>query len=52
LTEPYEKTFGPADVAEAIRIFVPDHLADELRAVLTEPGERNVAVVHGEHARR
>ena len=48
--EPYEKTFGPANVAEPIRVFVLDHfVADELRAVLTEPGERLVDVVHGEH---
>jgi hypothetical protein len=48
--EPYEKSFGPADVAEPIRVFVLDHFAaDKLRAVLTEPGERLVDVVHGEH---
>jgi hypothetical protein len=50
LGEPYEKSFGPADVAEPIRVFVLDHFAaDKLRAVLTEPGERLVDVVHGEH---
>src|ERR687885_1307613 len=50
LSEPDEKAFRPADVAEPIRIFVLDHFAaDELRAVLTEPGERLVDVVHGEH---
>ena len=35
--EPYEKAAGPADVAEPIRVFVPDDLADELRAVFAEP---------------
>ena len=50
LGEAYEKTFGTANVAEPIRVFVLDHfVADELRAVLTEPGERLVDVVHGEH---
>ena len=50
LGEPYEKTFGPANVAEPIRVFVLDHfVADELGAVLTEPAERLVDVVHGEH---
>src|SRR5437868_6435248 len=49
LREPYEKSSGPADVAEPIRVFVLDHLADELRAVLAEPAERLVDVVHGEH---
>src|SRR3954452_12487150 len=45
-----EKSFGPADVAQPIRVFVLDHFpADELRAVLTEPGERVVDVGHGEH---
>jgi hypothetical protein len=50
LGEPDEKSFGPANVAEPIRVFVLDHFAaDKLRAVLTEPGERLVDVVHGEH---
>src|SRR3954462_1259981 len=47
--EPDEKSFGSADVAEPIRVFVLDHFADELRAALAEPGERVVEVVHGEH---
>src|SRR5919205_3367873 len=48
--EPDEKAFGPADVAEPERVFVLDDFAtDELRAVLAEPGERLVDVVHGEH---
>jgi hypothetical protein len=50
LSEPNEKAFGPADVAEPIRVFIlDDFAADELRAVLPEPGERLVDVVHGEH---
>jgi hypothetical protein len=50
LGEPDEKSFGPAYVAEPIRVFVLDHFAaDKLRAVLAEPGERVVDVVHSEH---
>src|ERR687892_1674453 len=49
LGEPDEKSFGAADVAEPVHVFVLDHFADELRAVLAEPGERIVDVVHGEH---
>ena len=49
LGEPDEKSFGAADVAEPIRVFVLDHFADELRAALPEPGERLVDVVHSEH---
>jgi len=50
LGEPYEKSFGPANVAKPIRVFVLDHFAaDKFRAVLTESGERLVDVVHGEH---
>src|ERR1700730_13391720 len=49
LGEPDEKSFGPPDVAEPIRVFVLDHIADELRAALAEPGERIVDVLHGEH---
>ena len=49
LGESDEKTFRPADVAEAIRVFILDNFAHELRAALAEPGERLVDVVHGEH---
>jgi hypothetical protein len=50
LGEPDEKSVGPSDVAEPIRVFVLDHFAaDELRATLDEPGERLVDVIHGEH---
>jgi hypothetical protein len=44
-----EKSFGRADVAEPIHVFVLDDFVDELRAVLPEPGERLVEVVHREH---
>ncbi len=48
--QPYEKSFGPTDVAEPIFVFVLDHfVAYKLRAVLADPGERVVDVVHGEH---
>jgi hypothetical protein len=46
---PDEKSFGPPDVAEPLHVFVLDDFADELRAVLAEPSERVVDVVHGEH---
>jgi len=49
LGEPDEKSSGPAYVAEPIRVFVLDHFADELRAVLAKSGEGIVDVVHGEH---
>jgi hypothetical protein len=53
LGEPDEKAFGAADVAEPIRVFVLDHVAaDELRAVLSEPGERLVDVVTANMTRR
>ena len=44
-----EKPFRPADVAEPIRVLIPDYLAYELGSALTEPLERLVYVVHGEH---
>jgi len=49
LGEADENSFGSPDVAEPIRIFVLDHLADELCAALAEPGERIFYVLHGEH---
>src|SRR5688572_29828100 len=49
LGKPDENSFGAPDVAEPIRVFVPDHFADELRAAFAEPGERIVDVLHGEH---
>ena len=49
LGESDEKPFRPADVAEPIRVFIPDDLADELRSALAEPLERLVDVVNGEH---
>ena len=48
--QPDEKSFRSADVAEPIRVLVLDHFAaDKLCAVLAEPGERIVDVVHGKH---
>src|SRR3954467_1154870 len=49
LGQPDEQSFGAADVAEPIRVFVLNHFANELRAARAEPGERLVDVVHGEH---
>ena len=49
LGEPDEKPLRPADVAEPIRVFIPDHFAYHLRTVLAEPLERLVDIVHGEH---
>ena len=48
--QPDEKSFGSADVAEPIRVFVLDHFAaDKLCAVLAEPGDHIVDVFHGKH---
>ena len=52
LGQPDEKPFRPADVAEPIRVLIPDYLAFELGSALTEPLERLVYVVHGEHDAR
>ena len=49
LGESDEKPFRSADVAEPIRVFIPNYLAYELRSPLTEPLERLVDVVHREH---
>ena len=52
LGEPDEKSSRSADVAEPIRVFVPDHFAaDELRTVLAERGERIVDVVRPSSSR-
>jgi hypothetical protein len=49
LGEPDEKSFGSAYVAEPIRVSILDHFAaDKLRAVLAEPDQRIVDVVHSE----
>ena len=40
LGESDEKPFRPTDVAEAIRVFILDYLAYELRAALAEPLKR------------
>jgi hypothetical protein len=50
LGEPDENAFRPADIAEPVCVLVLDNIvADELRAVLAEPKERLVDVVHREH---
>ena len=49
LGESDEKPFRPADVAEPIRIFIPDYFSYELRAALAEPFKRLIDVVHGKH---
>ena len=47
--QPDEKSFVSADVAEPIRVLVLNHFANELSAMLVEPGEHLVNVVNGEH---
>jgi hypothetical protein len=49
LGESDEKPFGPADIAEPIRVFILDYFAYELRAALVELFKRLVDVIHGEH---
>lgn len=49
LGQPDEKSFRPADVAEPIRVLIPDDFADELGAARAEPCQRLVDIVHGEH---
>ena len=50
LGEPDQKSFWSPDVAKPIHVFVlDDFTADELGAVLAEPDERLVKIVHGEH---
>ncbi len=49
LGEADEQPLRPADVAEAVGVFVLDDFADELRAVIAEFFERLVEVVDGEH---
>src|ERR1700716_2360559 len=49
LGEPNENALRASDVAEPIHVFVLDDFVDELRAVLAEPGQGFIEVVHGEH---
>jgi hypothetical protein len=49
LGQPDENALGASDVAEPIHVPVLDHFVDELRAVLEEPGQRIVEVVHREN---
>ena len=47
--QPDENSFGTADVAKPVRVFVLNHLADELCAMLAEPGYHLVNVFNSEH---
>jgi len=49
LGEPDEKSFGPANVAQPIRLLVLHHVVHELRAMPVQSGERLVDIFHGEH---
>jgi hypothetical protein len=48
LGESDEKPFRPADVAEPIRVLIPDYVAYELCAELAKLTKRLVDIVHGE----
>jgi hypothetical protein len=49
LGESDKKPFRPAEVAEPIRVLIPDYFAYKLCAALAKPAKRLVDVVHGEH---
>ena len=49
LGESDEKPFRPADVAEPIRILIPDYFAYELCAALAKPAKCFVDIFNGEH---
>lgn len=49
LREADEDSFGAADVAKPVRVFVLNYVADELRATLAESGKRLVDVIYSEH---
>jgi hypothetical protein len=49
LSEPDEKIPGSSDVAKSVHVFVLDHFADELGAVLASSVKRLIDVVYGEH---
>ena len=49
LGESDEKPFRTADVAEPIRVFIPDYFAYELGAALAKAVKRLVDVVNREH---
>jgi hypothetical protein len=49
LGQPDEYALGASEVAEPIHVFVLDHFVDKLPAVLAEPGQPVVEVVHREH---
>jgi hypothetical protein len=49
LSESDEKALRPANVAEPIRVLIPNYFAYQLRATLAKPFERLVDVVNCEH---
>ena len=49
LGEADEQAFGATNVAKPIRLLVPNHLADELRAAPAEPNKCVIDVVYREH---
>ncbi len=49
LSQPDENSLRAPDVAESIRVLIPDYFADKRRAAFTELGERIVNVFRGEH---
>ena len=49
LSKPDEEPFRSSYVAEAIYVFVSDHLAYQLRSTLDEPFERLIDVVDSKH---
>ncbi len=48
LSQPDENSLRAPDVAELIRVLIPEHFADKRRAAFAESGERIADVVHGE----
>ncbi len=44
-----EKPFRPTDVAEPIRVLIPDDFADEFGTARAQPFKRVVDVINGEH---
>lgn len=46
LGEPEENSFGTSNIAEPIRVFVLDDVADELRAIVTSQPTCHLSSVH------
>lgn len=49
LGEPDEKPFGPANVAEPIRLLILHHVTNQLRAMPLNSGERLIDIINSEH---